>query len=184
MGVVPEVFDCSVVLLPRKISPPVFKVIGLAVEVPRVTEKLVVLPETPNPATSAPLLFHAVHPEAVPGGATPVQFKPVRVQLPEVVRLVPEAVVHHTVAPCSGSVICNTAMRKAMNHPRRSRFRRSVFIGLKGKWFRKGKACGKQIVTERGTRASKSGLESVGRRGYGGAWGRVVNKTGNPASVR
>ena len=78
-------------------------------------------------------------------------------------------------------------IRKAMNHPSRDRFRRSVFIGeLRcGKFFeRKGggiqKAYWREIVTEHGTMASKSGLESVGRQGWDGAWKAGCEQDRNP----
>jgi len=40
---------------------------------------------------------------------------------------------HHMVAACSGCVTCTKAMSRVMNHPSRKRFRRSVFIGFKGR---------------------------------------------------
>jgi len=178
--------------------PDTFKAEGDVI-VPRFTVKLGVPVMVPKAAMSAPspvvVLSQVVKPAGVPFGATAVQFEPASDQVPPVVR--PEAavlVVHHTVAACSGCVTCTKAMSRVMNHPSRKRFRRSVFIGFKGReGFRekgekerrqKEKACGRGIVTERGTRASKSGLESVGRRGWDGAWGGVVNKIENLASVR
>jgi hypothetical protein len=80
------------------------------------------------------VLSQVVKPEGRLYGATAVQFEPVSDHVPPVFRpalVVP--VVHHTVAACSGCVTCTKAMSRVMNHPSRKRFRRSVFIGFKGR---------------------------------------------------
>jgi hypothetical protein len=84
-----------------KRSPAAFKEDGEVI-VPRVVENCVVPVMEPNAAMSGPspvvVLSQATQPEGVPLGATAVQFRPLVVQVPPVVRLVPEVAVHQTVA--------------------------------------------------------------------------------------
>jgi hypothetical protein len=83
------------------------------------------------------------------------------------------------------------AIRKVMNHPRRRRLRRSIFIVLKG-----GKRVRRKFEIQKESlsgverhKARHEGIQiglgiSRTARGKWGMWGQVVNKTGNLVCVR